>query len=75
MIRHRIDLDQLLLFVGDDAGYVFVELVFVFFGDKGLSCFDGEDNVYVELCIGVYHLYFSNLGCCIDIALRWSAGT
>ncbi len=60
MIWHRIDLNQLLLFVGDDAGYVFVELVFVFFGEKRLPCFDGEDDVYVELCVGICHVCFSN---------------
>ena len=59
MIGHRIDLNQFLLFVGDDASYVFVEFGFVSFGNKGLSSFDGKDDVYVELCVGVCHLYFS----------------
>ena len=60
MIRHRIDLNDFLVFAGDDTGDVFVELVFVFFEDKRLSSFDGKDDVYVELGIGVCHLYFSN---------------
>ena len=59
VIGHRIDLNQFLLFVGDDASYVFVEFGFVSFGNKGLSSFDGKDDVYVELCVGVCHLYFS----------------
>ena len=60
MIGHRIDLNQFLLFVGNDASYVSVEFGFVFFRNKWLSSFDGKDDVYVELCVCVCHLYLSN---------------
>ena len=60
MIRHGIDLNQFLPFVGDDASYVLVEFGFVFFRNKRLSSFDGKDDVYVELGVCVCHLYFSN---------------
>ena len=75
MVRHRINLNHLLLFVGDDAGDVFVDLGFVLFGDEGLSSFDGKDDVYVELCVGVSHLCFPMKVSFMDIALLWSAGT
>ena len=60
MVRHRIDLNQFLLFVGNNTGYIFVKFGFVFFGDKRLSSFDGKDDVYVELGVCVCHLYLSN---------------
>ena len=60
MVRHRIDLNDFLVFAGDDTGDVFMELGFVLFWNKGLPPFDGKDDVYVELGIGVCHLYFSN---------------
>ena len=55
VVRHGVDLNQLLFPVRDDAGDVFVEFSFVLFGDKRLSSFDGKYNVYVELAIGVCH--------------------
>ena len=55
MIRHGIDLDDGLFFVFDDAHDITVEFGFVLFWDKGLSAFDGEDNVYIDLCIGIGH--------------------
>ena len=60
VIRHRVNLNHLLLFVSDDAGNIFVEFIFVFFGDDGLSSLNGKDDVYIELSVGICHLYFSN---------------
>ena len=55
MIGHGIDLDDGLFFLSDDAHDITVELGFVLFRDEGLSTFNGEDDVYVDLCIGVGH--------------------
>ena len=49
MIWHRIDLNDGLIFAIDYAGNVFVEFIFVLFWDKGLSSFDGKNDVNVEL--------------------------
>ena len=55
VIGHRVDLDDLLFPVGDDAGDISVEFGFVLFWDEGLSRFDGKDDMYVELGIGICH--------------------
>ena len=55
MIGHGIDFDDGLFFLSDDAHDITVELGFVLFRDEGLSAFNGEDDVYVDLCIGVGH--------------------
>ena len=55
MIGHGIDLNEGLFFVVDDAHDVAMEFGFVLFGDEGLSTFDSEDDVYVDLCVGVGH--------------------
>ena len=55
MIGHGIDLEDGLFFVSDDAHDIPVELGFVLFWDEGLSTFNGEDDVYVDLRIGVGH--------------------
>ena len=60
MIRHGIDLNDGLIFAVDDAGDIFVEFIFVWFWDRGLSSFDSENDVNVELGVCVCHLYFSN---------------
>ena len=58
MIGHRIDLNDGLIFAVDDAGDIFVDFIFVLFWNKGLSSFDGENDVNVELGIGVSHDVF-----------------
>ena len=55
MIGHGIDLNDGLFFLVDDAHDITVKLGFVLFRDEGLSAFDGEDDVYVDLCVGVGH--------------------
>ena len=55
MIGHGIDLDDGLFFLSDDAHDITVELGFVLFWDDGLSTLNGEDDVYVDLRIGVGH--------------------
>lgn len=55
MIGHGIDLDDGLFFLFDDADDITVEFVFVLFRDEGLSTLNGEDDVYVDLRIGVRH--------------------
>ena len=55
MIRHGIDLNEGLFFVFDDAHDVAMEFSFVLFRDEGLSAFDGEDDMYVDLCVCVWH--------------------
>ena len=55
MIGHGIDLDNGLFFLSDDAHDIPVEFGFVLFWDEGLSAFNGEDNVYVNLRIGIGH--------------------
>ena len=57
MIRHGIDLNEGLLFVFDDAHDVAMEFSFVLFWDEGLSAFDGEDDMYVDLCVCVWHVF------------------
>ena len=44
-----------LIFAVDDAGNISVEFIFVLFWDKGLSSFDSENDVNVELGIGISH--------------------
>ena len=58
MIRHRIDLNDGLIFAVDYAGNISVEFIFVGFWDKGLSSFDSEDDVNVELGVGISHDVF-----------------
>ena len=58
MIRHRIDLDDGLIFAIDYAGNVFVKFIFVRFWDKGLSSFDSENEMNVKLGVGVSHDVF-----------------
>ena len=55
MIGHRIDLNDFLFPVCDDAGDISVEFGFVLFWDERLPRFDGKDDVYVELGVGVCH--------------------
>ena len=55
MIGHGIDLDDGLFFLSDNAHDITVEFGFVLFRNEGLSPFNGEDDVYVDLCIGVGH--------------------
>ena len=55
MIGHGIDFNDGLFFLSDDAHDITVELGFVLFRDEGLSAFDSENDVYVDLCIGVGH--------------------
>ena len=49
MIRHRIDLNSCLLLVVNDPGDIFVKFLFVWFWNEGLSSFDGENDVNVEV--------------------------
>ena len=55
MVGHGIDLDDGLFFLFDDAHDIPVEFVFMLFWDEGLPAFKGEDDVYVDLRIGVGH--------------------
>ena len=55
MIGHGIDLDDGLLFLFYDAHDITMKFVFVLFRDEGLSASNGEDNMYVDLCVGVGH--------------------
>ena len=55
MIGHRIDLNDGLIFAVDYAGNISVEFIFVLFWDNGLSSFDSENDVNVELGIGISH--------------------
>ena len=55
MIWHRINPNDGLIFAGDNAGDVLMEFIFALFWNKGLSSFDSEDYVNVELSIGVRH--------------------
>ena len=55
VIRHGVYLDNFLFFVCDDARDIAMKLDFVFFWNKGLSAFDCEDDVYINLGVGVGH--------------------
>ena len=55
MIRHVIYGNQLMLLGGDDARDVFLQLVVVFWGDKALPAFNGENDLNVDLGVGVCH--------------------
>jgi len=57
VIRHAMNAEELLSTFGDDAGDVFVEFFFVRLGDQVLSAFDRKDYLYVELRIGIGHLF------------------
>ena len=61
VVRHGIYLDYLLFFVCDDARDIPMEFGFVFFGDKGLPTFDSENNMYVDLGVGVGHRFYRDL--------------
>ena len=47
-----------LIFAVDYAGNISVKFLFVLFWDKGLSSFDSENDVNVELGIGIRHDVF-----------------
>jgi hypothetical protein len=49
MIRHAVDGDQLLFFVANDTGNVFVQLFFVLFGNKILPTLHGEHDMDIDL--------------------------
>jgi hypothetical protein len=76
MIGHGIDFDDGLFFLSDDAHDITVELGFVLFRDEGLSAFNGEDDVYVDLCIGVGHGFPTEMSplrgliVCVDYLLQ-----
>jgi hypothetical protein len=53
MIRHTVDEDQLLLFVLNNAGYIFVQFFFVLFGNEILPSLHCEDDVDVDLRIAL----------------------
>ena len=55
MIGHRVDLNDLLFPVCDDAGDISMEFGFMLFWDEGLSRFDSKDDVNVELRVGICH--------------------
>ena len=58
MIGHGIDLNDGLIFAVNDTGNISVEFLFVLFWDRGLSSFDSENDVNVELGIGISHDVF-----------------
>jgi hypothetical protein len=62
MIRHVVDGDKLLTPSGDDAGEVFLQFIIVFSPDQVLPALYSENNMDVNLCVGVGH----------DMPLRWS---
>jgi hypothetical protein len=49
VIRHAVDCDQLLALVRDDAGYVFVEVLFEFRSNYGKAVLNGKDSLNVDL--------------------------
>lgn len=55
MIGHVVDGDHFLVLGRDNAGDVFLEFVVVFGFDEVLPAFDGEDDVDVDLGVGVGH--------------------
>ena len=55
MVRHVVYRNQLVLLGGDDAGDVFLQLVVAFRRDEALPAFDGEDDLDVDLRVGVGH--------------------
>ena len=55
MIGHAIDRDKLLFMVANDSGDVFVEFFFIFLLDQILPSLHREDNLDVDLCVGVCH--------------------
>ena len=65
MVGHLIDLNYRLFFLCYNAHDVSVEFGFVFFWNKVLSTFDGKDDMYVDLGIGVGHIF---LTCYTDAA-------
>jgi len=55
VIRHAMNRQELLSAMGDDAGDVFVQLLFKFRSNETLSSFDGKDDLDIDLCVGVCH--------------------
>ena len=58
MIRHAADRDQFLVLLADDSGDVLVDLHFVIRLNQALSSLDGENNLNVDLRVGVGHVEF-----------------
>ena len=57
VVWHGIYLDYFLLFIGDNTGDVPMEFGFVFFRDERLPTFDGKNDMYVDLGVGVRHKF------------------
>ena len=55
MVRHVVYGDQLILPGGDNASDVLLEFIVIFWIDQRLPAFDCEDDVDVNLGVGVGH--------------------
>ena len=57
MIWHVIDCYQLLALSGDDAGHVFLKFVVMLSLDQALPSLHSENNLDVDLGVGIRHFY------------------
>lgn len=55
MIGHAINGDQFLVFSSDDSGDVLLQIFAMFRGNHARATRDGEDNVQINLRVGVSH--------------------
>lgn len=55
VIGHAIDCNQLLAFSRNDSGDVFLQLFAMLGGNHTCATGDSEDNVQINLCVGIGH--------------------
>ena len=56
VIAHRIDRNQFLTFSCDNSGNVLLQIFAMLRGNHARATRDGEDNVQINLRVGVGHL-------------------
>ena len=55
MVRHTMNRQQLLFPLPDNASEIFMEFLLVFLANQALSPLDREDNLDIDLRVGVSH--------------------
>ena len=76
MIGHAVDRDQFLILLADDTSDVLLDLLFVIRLNQALSSLNGEDNLNIDLGVGVGHVEFwMQPVISSNIPLRWSGET
>jgi hypothetical protein len=55
VVSHTVDRDQFLALMANDSGDILVNLFFVFRANQALSALNGENDLDVNLRVGIGH--------------------